>query len=221
MNLIHLTSQQTRCKSFDHPLLEYSTDVNAEVLDKLVEFYIKTRSKQAYDDLILGNLILVKWVVGRYLHHWPESRPYADDMASEGIMAVTEIVAGLDETIKSSELRAVMVVRIKRAIEFYLNDNRSIVRAGLSTNFSRLKAGQELEYANSVSLDEKLVDGQLDESFAAIDVLDSLDALDCIDKEEFVDLVLLMLERHPQILESEAPERVKNLIERIIQAIKA
>ena len=221
MNLIHLTSQQTRCRSFDHPLLEYSKDVKAEVLDKQIEFYIKTRSKQAYDDLILGNLILVKWVVGRYLHNWPESRPYADDMASEGITAVTEIVSELGEAIKSSELRAVMVVRIKRAIEFYLNDNRSLVRAGLSTNFSRLKAGQELEYANSVSLDEKLVSGQLDESFAAIDVLDSLDALDCIDKEEFVDLVLLMLERHPQILESEAPDRVKKLIERIIQAIKA
>ena len=141
-------------------------------------------------------------------------------MASEGITAVTEIVSELSEAIKSSELRAVMVVRIKRAIEFYLNDNRSIVRAGLSTNFSRLKAGQELEYANSVSLDEKLVDGQLDENLTCVDVLDSLDALDCIDKEEFVDMVLLMLERHPQILESEAPERIKRLIERIIQAIK-
>lgn len=220
MNLIHLTSQQTRSRKFEHPLLDYSVDADAEVVAKLIEFYLKTRSKQAYDDLILGNLILVKWIVGRYLHHWPESRPYEDDMASEGITAVTSIINELDGPISPSELRAMMVVRIKREIEVYLNDNRSLVRAGISTNFSRLKHGKELEYANSVSLDEKLVHGQLDENLTCIDVLDSLDALDCIDKEEFVDLVLLMLERHPQILESEAPERIKNLIEQIIRAIK-
>ena len=220
MNLIHLTSRQTRCRKFEHPLLDYSTEADAVVVNKQIEFYLKTRSKQAYDDLILGNLILVKWVVGRYLHYWPESRPYEEDMASEGITAVTSIVSELSDLVTASELRAMMVVRIKRQIEFYLNDNRSMVRAGLSTNFSRLKQGRELEYANSVSLDEKLCHGQLDENLACIDVLDSLDALDCIDKEEFVDMVLLMLERHPQILESEAPERIKVLIERIIHAIK-
>ena len=220
MNLVHLTSQQTKRRRFRHPLLDSTEDIDAEVLAKQIEFYIATRSKQAKDDLIMGNLILVKWVVGRYLYHWPETRPYDDDMVSEGFTAVTTIVSELDEVVPPHELRAMMVARIKWKIEEWLNNNRSIVRASLRTNWNRLSEGRELEYVNSVPLDENLLPGELDENLTCVDVLDSLDALDAIDKEEFIDVVLLMLERYPQILESEIPDRIRVMIERIIRAIK-
>ena len=220
MNLIHLTSQQTKRRNFDHPLLDYSQEVEVEVLNKQIEFYIANRSKQAYDDIILSNLILVKWVVGRYLHHWPESRPYADDLASEGILAVTSIVNELEVVVPAVELRAMMVHRIKRKVEEFLNNNRSIIHASLRTNQSRFREGKELEYVSSVTLDEQQVRGQLDENLVCIDILDNFDLIDAIDKEEFIDIVLIMLERYPQVLESEVPERVKRLIEHIIRAIK-
>ena len=221
MNLIHLTSQQTKRRNFDHPLLDYSTECDGEVLDQLIAFFVTTRSKQSYDDLILGNLILVKWVVGRYLHHWPESRPFAEDMASEGIVAVTTIVNELVTVVPAAQLRAMMVHRIKRKIEEFLNDNRSIVNASLRTNQSRLREGRELEAIVPVQLDERLVAGRRDENLVNIDILDNFAALDSIDKEEFIDIVLLMLERYPQVLESELPERIKTLVESIIRAVKA
>src|SRR3989304_8858033 len=202
MNLIHLTSQQNKRRNFDHPLLDECKDFTVEVIDGQIEFYIATRNKQAFDDLVLGNLILVKWVVGRYLHHWPESRPYEDDMASEGICAVTSIVAELHEVILVGQLRAIMVARIKHQIEEFLNNNRSLVRASLRTNRNRRKQGRELEYTNSVTLDEKLVYGSRDEGLVCVDILDSYDIIDSIDKEEFIDIVLLMMEKYPIVLES-------------------
>lgn len=219
MNLIHLTSRQTKQAKFNHPLLENSKELEADVLDKLIEFYIASHDKTAFDDLILGNLILVKWVVGRFLYHWPESREFEDDMASEGIVAITEIVTGLTEVLPGVQLRAMIVARVKGKIERYLNDNRSLVRASTRTNQRRFREGKDLEYTNTVQLDERAVSA-LDDNLAAIDILDSLDSIESIDNEELIDAVMLAIEHHPQLLESELSLPLKELIERIVKALK-
>ena len=224
--IIHLTSRQKNLLPFAHPVLgDRSAELTEEEVGPLVNRHL-AGDKSATDVLVMGNLVLVKWLVGRYLYHWPESWRFEEDMCSEGITAVVQGIGEIDGPVGGGAIRAVLVVKIKKAIEEYLNDFRSPVYASLSTNYRRIRDGREPEYNYTESLGaERQCDegrsvssgntrdvGVYDDTPAYIDVLDSLEHLKAIDSEEMVDLILLAIERQHNLLETDLTDDDRKLI---------
>lgn len=215
MNIIRLASQHRNQLNFSNPMLDGAVKVGEEVLSEMIKLFVTSRDSKVRDDLILANLTLVKWVVGRYLYHWPETRNFEDDMVGEGVLTVCKVIDSLQKPLSGSSLQATLVTRIKLEIEVYLNNNRSMIRASLRTNYNRAKEGRELEYTYATTLDEKIVHGELDENPLYVDIRDALEEIEEVDKETIIDRVLAALEKHPQILESELSLGQREFIERI------
>lgn len=218
--IIHLTARQKNRLPFAHPLLDNrDAELTADEMEPLVARHL-TGDRSATEALILGNLVLVKWLVGRYLFHWPESRRFEDDICSEGIMAVTAGIQEIDGPVGAGTIRAILVVKIKSAIEEYLNDFRSPVHASLSTNYRRVRQGRDPEYqytetlTGNYELHERahLDVGVYDDTPAYIDVLDSLEHLRAVDSEEMVDMILLAIEQQHNLLEEDLTDRERKLI---------
>jgi len=126
-DVIRLNPRQTKSKAFDHELLDQADEMKSS------------------KDWVLSRLWMVRWTVGKYLFHWTETERFTEDMVSEAILALAE---AKEEKVEDDELWN----RMQYAIETYLNDNRALVRASLSTNRRRAKKGQALEYSTEVSL---------------------------------------------------------------------
>ncbi len=220
VGIIHLTGRQKNRLPFSHPVLDCREhELTVDEIGPLVERHLKGDAA-ATEALILGNLVLVKWLVGRYLFHWPESRRFEDEICSEGLVAVTEGIREIDGPVGAGAIRAVLVVKIKSAIETFLNDFRSPIHASLSTNWRRVRQGRDPEYqyteavgvtpesGGSVRNDV----GVYDDTPAYVDVLDSLERLREVDSEEMVDMVLLAIEQQHRLLESDLTDEERKLI---------
>lgn len=202
MNVIHLTSKQKTRMPFNHPLLDNAKDLEETEIPALLFRHFKGDS-QATQSLVLGNLGLVRAIVGRFLYHWPDSRRFEDDMVSEGFTALIQVLEDLTLR-KQHHLRPMMVMRIKLNIEVMLNDLRSHAAASLRTNFKRLKAGKAPEYIFAGQLNESTdAPAGSDSGELCVDVLDCLERLQEVDSEEMVDLVLNALEQFHRIKESD------------------
>lgn len=224
-SIIHLKSWQKKRFKFHHPLLDTCRPIPEDTVPSLVG-KVLAGDKEARQELIMGHLILVKWLVGRYLYHWRETRRFQDDICSEGVAAVVEYVDQITAD-RKDDFRAVLVVKIKFAIEVYLNDMRTLVSASRATNFRRLKDGELPEYHYHTQLEGHSAseDGAAeysnreastyDDTPEYIDLLDSLERLKEIDSEEMVDMVLLVLEQQHQLLEEDLTERERELIHRL------
>jgi len=134
-HVIRLRPGQNQTQPFGHPLLDNCDDY------KLTPQQFKTASQEEKQ---LSMLWLIRWMVGKYLFHWPMTEPFLDDMCSVGF----ETLCGYPDLTNEKGL----INKLHEQIETYLNNNRAIVRASLSTNKSRSSEGRELEYAESESL---------------------------------------------------------------------
>lgn len=220
MNIIRLTSNQRKQASFDHPLLSAATKMDSKAMAGLIKFAAETRNKQAFDDLILANLTLIKWIVGRYLYNWPETRRFEDDIASEGLVAVTQVVGQLDRVITPAELKAIIITKAKLNIETFLNDNRSLIGASLRTNYNRLEADEPVEYVTTVSFDDNNLSAtRQDDALAFVDLWDTVEFVQETDKETFIDHVMAIMENYKGLEERELPLSLRGLIEQIVDIV--
>lgn len=228
--VIHLSNRQRNRLPFQHELLDGVDELAEESFAPLVERHI-AGDRRATDELIMGNLVLVKWLVGRYLYHWPETRRFSDDICSEGIAAVTEFFNKLKQPAEATSLKAILVVKIKSSIETLINDLRSPIHASLRTNFRRAASGENPEYyyAGAIERDghgKDVLDhgqfgslGRFDDTPEYIDVLDSLERLKEVDGEEMVDLVLLAIESQHNMAEADLTDDMRRLIKALADAV--
>lgn len=224
-HLIHLTNGQKNQLDFDHPLLSGAVEISDDDLPDLISRHLDG-DQQATDDLILGNLFLVKWVVGRYLYNWPSSKPYVDDMCSDGMLSVVQVVNNLQSA--DVAIRPIIVNHVKLNIETLLNDIRYQVNASLSTNFRRLRDGKPLETHTNASEDSvNRPSGYMnmpndlvcsyDDTPDYIDALDSLQYLQGLDHEEMVDAVLSIIEMNHNLLECDLTDAERTLLSKLTE----
>ena len=91
MNLISLTASQQRCKIFEHPM--FGSCVQSVSEDTLHELVVERIEEDADpEELILALRSCARYLIGRYLWHWPVSRAYLDEMVGEAMLAVTMLV---------------------------------------------------------------------------------------------------------------------------------
>jgi len=202
MNIIRLSAGQKRRLKVDHPLLDGAKKVSDDdVLDAMTRFVEGDDS--ARDELIMGQMIVVKNIVGRYLANWTETLRFEEDMVSEAMVAVIETVDALrsDETEDNFHGRVRMNIRTR--IEVMLNDSRSMFAPHRKTNFQRLSDGKELEYNYATQLREDLDAGKMDDGVEWVDMLDELEHLGEQDQEHFRALILRCMEKEHNLEEAD------------------
>jgi len=218
--VVHLRKDQQNTSKFSHPMQKFGIDLEDEEVEQLMQVVLdesqdkKTRDK-ARDDLILSYIHIVNWMVGRYVSNWFESREYVDDMYSEALLAVTQVVNQMTEVDLNSTL-AKIIVTIKTNIDMMLNEMRFPIHASLRTQYRRIAVGASPEYIDATIIHDDEVSVQ-DESFMMVDVLDSLERLQEVDSEEMIDLVLLALENHHEIRKRDISDEERELIEQLVK----
>jgi hypothetical protein len=189
MNIIHLRKTQRRCAKFEHPLLPNLPKFTREDALPLLNA-IADGNPDARDELILGLRYVVKVVVGRFLHHWPVSHRFEEDMVSEGFKAVIEKVDYVDQLEDIDDFLPSVWSHVKQSIETMLNDSRSAFAPCWATNFNRVRAGLESEYNFATQLREAVDDECWDHGQEWADMLDELEYLKCEDSEHVRFLIL-------------------------------
>jgi hypothetical protein len=128
-------------KLFKHPLLDQVKSYTEAEMDALVDEL--KGEPQIRTTMICALRCCLKNTVGRYLFHWPESRPFVDDMISEGFTALCEIP--LDKLSKHGILK-IANRRIQDKINLFLNKNRSLASPSLRKQKYLQKDGENPIY---------------------------------------------------------------------------
>lgn len=233
--VISLKTTMQRRMNFRHELLDYvdAYKIEMEALKPIISSYLKTKSKEDRDKIVLGTLWMAKDVVCRFRAHFPETRIMTDELASEAILAVHNFLDIMeDDNWFSNRLQAF----IHNSVRNYINDNRSTFSGSRETNFRRIKLGQEPEYNFAVEYNDELV-GEEHDGFHFVDMLadlksfldayrkgeipitpemvdfvDSIERLLHIDYEEMRDLVLGHLQKDYHLSEEELTDQQQKLL---------
>lgn len=219
--VIHLRNDQQKTGPFLHPMQEHVHELSDEEMTELLTIYLndsldETTRDHARQDLIMGHIHTVNWLIGRYVCYWPESKKYLDDMYAEGLLAITEVVSEA-RTNNSIALKAKNIVRIKRRIEDMLNNMRFPIRASLNTQFRRIQEKCPPEYIDAAVLTDKQNVHTTDDGYMVIDLLDALERIKECDTEEMIDLVLLAMENHHHIRKQDISDEDRDLIEQLVK----
>lgn len=219
--VIHLRNDQQRTTPFSHPMQEYACELGDKEAMKLLETYLDTSlddtvRDEARQNLIMGHVYTVNWLIGRYVCNWPESKKFLDDIYSEGLLAAAEVITQMD-TIDPHQLKAKIIVLAKFYIERMLNQMRYPINACLMTQFRRIKDGKPVEYIDAITLTDKQNVHTTDDSYMVVDLLDALERIKECDTEEFVDLVLLAMENYHHIRKQDISDEDRDLIEQLVK----
>lgn len=202
MNIIRLSDGQKRQLKIDHPLLNGAKKMSDDdILDAMNRFV--AGDDAARDDLIMGQMYIIKVLVGRYLAHWPETRRFQDDMISEAMVAVIEVVDALKSDNPTDNFQGTVWNTIKSKIERMLTKCRSMFTSSHRSNHRRLEKGLEPDYNYAQSLHEDVEAGRDDDGIGWVDMLDELELLGDQDKEHFRALILRCMEQEHNLEESD------------------
>lgn len=180
MTYVRLSSKQLRVKKFNHPMFNGVKSFTAEELDDLKEALLLGGPSNT---LIMALRSQVRWTIGRYLWHWPITRPFLDEMVGEGMLAVVMMCKGLTRDMfpEGMTIQKLGSSRIRGRIERMINDLQSISAPGLRTQAERVERGEEpvyLEASREPLHEDKEANYREVEKF---DMLESLEKLreDC------------------------------------------
>jgi DNA-directed RNA polymerase specialized sigma subunit len=177
MHLVRLTASQKRVKKITHPLLK---DCKSYSLEELEEMVARKVNGGPPDELVMALRSIVRYLVGRYCWHWPSTRPYIDDMVSEGMLAIVKLVRELGKQPLKRDIMYMASLRARKSIERMLNAVQSNAAPSFTTQETLIREGKKPVYlatARDVEDDDKFVDKQEN----LFDILESIAALrlDC------------------------------------------
>lgn len=156
VNMVRLRSSQTCVYSFKHPLLDDTIEQMDPDTERLVLEEFFSGSMDARDRLILNYLPLLRWIIGRYLYHWPVTRRFLDDMVSEGLVAIIAAISNYTpDKLGEMELLKTVANKIQYEIEKFISDNLGLVPAPFRENRKKVQNGRPPVFG--------LVEGDLDD----------------------------------------------------------
>lgn len=220
--IISLTPSMQNRLNFDHELLDHVDDwkLEKEETEPVALRYLETGSKEDRDALIMGYLWLAKDLVCRYRAHWPETICLTDDLASEAILVLTEIVEDLKTWTNQQEFFNYCQWYICQRLRDYINDNRSICAASRATNWRRLQENQPLEYNFACEFNDELYGVNMDSSYL-VDVRDAIEALGDADLEEIRDRVLYYLDAEHGISEKDLSREERASLRKLVEYLRS
>ncbi len=140
--MVRLTPTQLRCSPVKHPLFDgIAGPLDEEQLSELVPLALGG-DECARDELIVGHLSMLRHTVGRYLHHWPLTRRFLDEMVSAGVYGMVHALQILNEgSLESKTIGTYLLQHIYKHIETEVCALRGIAPAPIRTNQKRVKEG--------------------------------------------------------------------------------
>ncbi len=155
LKMVHLTPAHRRHKKFYHPLIDKAPPhLTDKKLKQLLSNYfhpgtIDAARFEIADVLIVNYFRLLGGTVARYLHYWPITCRFLDEMVSSGTEAITKVIIGLTpKKLEERDLGSWVEGAIRFSIETTINDLRGIVAASRSTNFDREREQRKPIYGN-------------------------------------------------------------------------
>lgn len=136
-----LHPKQTLSVNIEHPLFELC------VSDKTCE---ELYNNIATRDVAMFNHI--RWLVGRYVKYFPRTSRFIDDMVGQAAYALAECLSL--PNMEYQKFLSFFDMKARYKIEQFLNDNRSMVSASLSTNKRAQKDKKDLFYSRDYSYRE-------------------------------------------------------------------
>lgn len=165
----------------------------------------------ARERLILGNVYLILNIVGRYLYYWKDAKPYEQDMISEGLCRLTELVDEIEDPNGYQWFVAQIIYKIQYSLEVLLN-NTAIIHASFSTNRRRAEERRSIESYDGLPLSEYR-SYTVDDGPAYVDIADAIERLAEADGEELVDLVLgIMQEKNTDNISVKQIQKIIRLV---------
>jgi len=144
MNLIRLCANQRRVKQFEHPAFKDVKPVSQEALADLVEARLDGGPTEP---LILALRSTARYLIGRYMWHYPSCRRFLDEMVGEAMLAVTMLVSHLErDMLIDSNIQKLASSRIRGRIEECLNELQGVAAPCLRTQLGRLADGLKPDY---------------------------------------------------------------------------
>jgi hypothetical protein len=150
MNYIHLKHYHTKVQNFKHPLLDDVTEsYDCEKLDTLAW---KVVVGEDPEELVMALRSCLKLLVGRFLANWPESRPYVDDMVSEGLSEIVRLCNDIPQDLLAKKsIFKIADSRAQYGIEKMLNSLRALAAASARTQTWKIGRDEDPLYVQGVS----------------------------------------------------------------------
>jgi len=141
MKLVHLRHYHRKTVVVKHPLLDDAKVYSEEQLQQLEG-----------DALCLALRSCLRHLIYRFVGNWGCTRPYVDDMVSEGMVAIVHLVNNLD-ILKGRPILNVASSRIQNRIEVMLNKMRSLRAPSCKKQWKQIAAGEPPIYMQTVPLE--------------------------------------------------------------------
>ena len=116
-----LHPKQTLSAYIEHPLFDLC--IPGKTCEEL---YVNPATKE------VATFSYIRWLIGRYIRYFPRTQRFLDDMVSQSMLALSECLAMPD--MEYQRFISTLDMKVRYKIEQFLNDNRSMVHASLSTN---------------------------------------------------------------------------------------
>lgn len=163
----------------EHPLFEDCISYSEEEIEKI-------SNEGTDEELILALRSVLRYNVARIAGKWESTRPFIDDMISEGIAAIVEFVPKRHNTNSEYSVMRQATSYIINALEEFLNANQALSAPSSRTQKRKIAEGEGPVYLSAVSNDYQhfeLEDPDPDtykrdvmEAISAIEPRDEIDA---------------------------------------------
>ncbi len=176
--MVRLTPSQLRCSPVEHPLFDgVAKPFDDKQLSELVPLALEG-DEYARNRLVVGHLSMLRHTVGRYLHHWPLTRRFLDEMVSAGVFGMVHALQILnEESLEDKTIGTYLLQHIYKHIEIEICALRGIAPAPIRTNQKRVKAGLDPIFGEATALKFQCGYSYIESGFEEIDVLEAIDLL--------------------------------------------
>jgi hypothetical protein len=179
--LIRLKHYHTATQKVQHPLLgnteAYSEDELQVILQNVLNGCVE------HQELTLALRSALRNMIGRYRANWPNTRPFLDDMVSEGLLALSRLSSEISlDFLAGRGILKVASQRMQDQIETYLNSNQTVAAAGMTKQKQTVSEGLDPLYCTSST--EKIPDTEhpTDEGDEwKRDILDTINSMEVSD----------------------------------------
>jgi len=187
MNYIHLKHYHTKTSRFKHPLTGNTKPLDIEALNREATLVLYGKDPE---ELTLMLVRCVGLLVSRYLGNFPQTRKLVDEMVSEGMTAIADLLNRIPvDLFHERGILKIAESRAQNAIETMLNDMMALSSASARQQRYLMEADERPIYLQSESDDYNENPHSQDSGDEW--KRDLLDALDMLQPQDDVEAAIL------------------------------
>lgn len=129
--LVRLKKDQRKLRNVTTPLLKDAEKLSLDEINSRVDAYLNDRTDSNKEQAVSAFYSMLRFIIGRYLAHWPTARKYEDDLASVGVL---RIITLLNDWLQPGDNHAMIAtVKVQDALNEYITLNDSCLTVSIRT----------------------------------------------------------------------------------------